>query len=78
MVQEHGGVHACKMLLRPEIPASVGFCRLQQLGRLDLSVEHIALSTEWSHLFDDAEREAAQFRIKNADAICSTPGLVGE
>ena len=78
MVRQHGGVEACKLLLRPEIPASHGFCRLRELGRLDLSVEHIAQSPEWADLFTVAEKDAARWRIENADAICADRSLLGE
>lgn len=78
MVQEHGGVEACKLLLRPEIPASVGFCRLHKLRCLDLSVEHLAQSAEWGRFFTDEEKAVAQFRLDNADAICADSSLVGE
>lgn len=78
MVHDHGGVRACKLLLRPEIPASIGFCRLHKLGRLDLSVEHIALSDEWGALFAEEEKTTARFRLDNPDEICSDATLVGE
>jgi hypothetical protein len=78
MVHKHGGAQACRQLLRPEIPASIGFCRLRKLGLLDISVEQIALSEKWKHLFNDGERATAQFRLDNADEICSDPSLIGE
>ena len=76
MVNEYGGVGACKRLLDSG-PVSEGFCRLRALGRLDLSVESIILQEKWSVLFTEAESLTARWRLDNASAVCADPALRG-
>ena len=63
MVANDGGLSAAKRLINSD-DASSGFVRLWEEGRLDLSVEALALQEPWSALFTDAELDAARHRLK--------------
>lgn len=62
MVGERGGLEAAKHLLSSE--PSTGFARLWEEGRLDLSVEALALQEPWDNLFTCAELAAAESRLR--------------
>lgn len=65
MVLEQGGLAAAKSLLNaPEI--SDGFTTLWNKGRLDLSVEAVALRYEWRVLFSAKELLTAKQRLVDA------------
>ena len=62
MVVERGGLSAAKRLLVGS-QVSNGFARLWEEGRLDLSVEAIALQNPWSALFTHEELAQARRRL---------------
>ena len=62
MVNERGGNDAAKKLINDPSP-SEGFTRLWELGRLDLTVESLALEPEWRPLFTPAELKVAARRL---------------
>jgi hypothetical protein len=62
MVSEYGAVDAARRLLDVSSPAE-GFTRLHELGRLDLSVEAMALRPEFEPLFTTRQRRAAKLRL---------------
>lgn len=62
MVDEHGGLATAKRLLFGEVP-SEGFGRLWELGRIDLTVESLALREPWRRLFTDEELSEAERRL---------------
>ena len=65
MVVERGGLSAAKSLLAGS-QLSDGFVRLWQEGRLDLSVEAVALRDPWNALFNDEELAEARRRLEEA------------
>lgn len=66
MVQEQGGVHAAKGLLaKTEIQA--GLIRLQELGRLDISMEALVLQEKFRSLFTQEELAEAQRRLETLE-----------
>ena len=68
MVGIEGGVSAVKRLVNPANGADfhLGFQRLVDCGRLDLSVEHIMLDERFQHLFTKDELEIARWRLDRA------------
>lgn len=64
MMADLGPLDACKKLLKsgPHYKQS-GFSKLWEAGRLNLSVEAIALSSEFTHLFTEQERATARKRL---------------
>ena len=62
MVAEQGGLAAAKQLIN-SIELSSGFRRLWCEGRLDLSVEAVAVREPWSALFTDRELAIARRRL---------------
>lgn len=62
MISEIGPLAAAKQLINSDSP-SEGFARLYELGRLDLSVEALALQPEWRDLFTSEERKRARVRL---------------
>ncbi|WP_210339028.1 phospholipase D family protein [Ensifer sp. ENS04] len=65
MVEKLGGVTTAKQLInKPKI--SQGFTRLWEEGRLDLSVEALAVSPEWRTLFSADEIKRSSQRLKEA------------
>ena len=62
MVNHLGGRQAAKQLLGSDTPSS-GFERLWELGRLDLTVESLALQEPWAHLFTEEELQEARRRL---------------
>lgn len=63
MVQQCGGLEAARHLLDTPAP-SEGFTRLWELGRLDLSVEAVALREEFCGLFTERQLEVARRRLE--------------
>ncbi len=61
-----GAVSAARRLLISGDVQS-GFERLIQMGRRDLTVEQAALDERWAELFSDAHREAARWRLAQAE-----------
>lgn len=62
MLKLYGGVGlARKLVVSPEIHD--GLKSLKNLGRLDLSVEHIMLDPVFASLFTQQEKEAAAWRL---------------
>ncbi|MBT0651541.1 hypothetical protein [Geomobilimonas luticola] len=64
MVTEHGGLEAAKRLIASSKPSD-GFTKLWELKRLDISVEAVVLSPEFSVLFTDEEKNQARIRLKS-------------
>ena len=62
MVHDHGGLEAAHLLLAaPE--AQSGLTELWLLGRIDLSVEPLALTPEFAPLFSEDELNRARARL---------------
>lgn len=61
-VRAHGGLAYAKQLLKPG-PVSKGFRELIATHRADLSVEYLALSEPFRHLFTKAELGVAESRL---------------
>ena len=62
MVQEHGGVGTARRLLdTPD--TSDGFARLWEAGRLDLTVEAVAIQDKWASLFTAEQLATARQRL---------------
>lgn len=67
MVEDHTGVGAARRLLdRPVSDISEGFTRLYSERRLDLSVEAVALRSEWQSLFNPDQLTTARRRLKGS------------
>ena len=64
MLEQHGGVRAAKILLRPSDKAHFGLKRLAELGLLCISVEAHAIRPLWAPLFTESERSEARKRLK--------------
>jgi len=62
MVYDLGGLAAAKQLINSTTP-SEGFTRLWELGRLDLTVESVALEPRWKTLFTPEELRRARQRL---------------
>ncbi len=68
MVQDNGGFEtACKLLLAPKL--SDGFTALWEKGRLDLSVEAVALQAPWRDLFTSEELAIAEKRLRDLEYL---------
>jgi 5-methylcytosine-specific restriction protein A len=63
MIERHGAVDACKRLISSSQPSD-GFTKLYEAGRLDLSVEAIALEPEWAGQFGETERQRCRKRLE--------------
>lgn len=63
-VRKHGGLAFAQKLLAEE-QVSSGFERLVAVHRADLSIESIALSQRFQHLFTPKERAVADARLKS-------------
>jgi len=62
MVNAQGGLQAAKTLINaPNL--SYGFTELWQCGRLDLTVEAVALDPKWEALFSQEELAKARKRL---------------
>lgn len=62
MVLQHGAVGAVRRLLASSTPSD-GFVRLWEAGRLDLTVEAMAVDPRFAALFGERERDIAQRRL---------------
>ena len=71
MVSEYGGLTAAKRLLNSD--PSDGFVRLWEEGRLDLSVEALAIQEPWNALFTDAELNEATKRLEDLGFDFTSP-----
>jgi hypothetical protein len=63
MLGDHGPVEAARRLVLDPVP-SYGLWRLQQLGRLDTSVEMWVLLPEFEPLFSAEVREQAERKLR--------------
>jgi hypothetical protein len=63
MVHEHGGVGTAKRLLANSAPQT-GLFRLQELDRLDISMEAIVLQKQFQSLFTEEELAEARRRLE--------------
>ena len=64
MLHERGGLATAKYLITTDTP-STGFTKLWECGRLDLTVEAVALKPEYASLFTEEELELARQRLKD-------------
>lgn len=62
MLAENGGVDTAKILLQKK-ELSEGLIDLFDIGRQDLSVEHIALKPEYQEIFTETELAEAKRRL---------------
>lgn len=68
MVKQQGGLATAKQLLQSEAIA-YGLEKLWEHGRLDLSVEAVALQPKWARLFTEQELQKARARLKQLDYV---------
>ncbi len=64
MLEEHGGVETARRLINSDSP-SQGFGVLWEHGRLDLSVEAIAVLPDYADLFTAEELATARRRLSD-------------
>ncbi len=64
MVVDHGGLEAAKILLSSDAP-QYGFEKLWESGRLDLTMEVLALNPQYRSLFSDQELRIAEKRLRD-------------
>ncbi len=75
MVEDHTGAGAARRLLdRPVSDISEGFTRLFRDQRLDLSVEAVALQSQWESLFSPEQLATARRRLKGTGYENHGPG----
>jgi hypothetical protein len=67
MMERYGAVEAAKRLLVSG-DLQPGLLRLVRLSRPDLTIEHAVLEPRWADLFDDRDRELAEWRLTQAQA----------
>lgn len=63
MVSEKGGLVTAKQLIMSENPSD-GFAKLWECGRLDLTVEAVALKPIYASLFTEEELACARDRLQ--------------
>lgn len=73
MVSESGGVGATKRLLADTQPQE-GLFTLYHLGKLDMSIEAMALNPKYTSLFTEAERTEARKRLRELNYVPSCAG----
>ena len=66
MLHDRGGWETTRTLLHARKPSS-GFTTLWEKGRLDLTVEAVAIQTPWAELFTQDELAIARKRLKDLD-----------
>lgn len=65
MVREKGGVETAHYLLAGNVTdVSEGFTQLALKDRLDLAVETLVQSPDWTGLFSEAELKIARLRLR--------------
>jgi len=64
-----GGVAAVRKLLEVSGGEASGLVRLLDENRLDLSIESLVLSPNWSHLFKPWDIKRAQENLRYANAL---------
>ncbi len=64
MVVDHGGLEAAKILLSSDSP-QYGFEKLWESGRLDLTMEALALHHKYRPLFTNQELKVAEKRLRD-------------
>jgi hypothetical protein len=74
MLHEHRGVETARILLHAT-NVSEGYVALWERKRLDLTVEALVISDEWSSLFTDHERDIARRRLKAYDYKFGQPNM---
>lgn len=62
MIDEHGSVQTAKRLLKTS-NCSDGFIKLLEVGRLDLSIEHLVVTPKYQLLFTDPEKSIAKKKL---------------
>jgi 5-methylcytosine-specific restriction enzyme A len=63
MIDDRGALGACRKLIDDNNP-SEGFTKLWELGRMDLTVEAVALRPPYKALFTQVERLKARRRLE--------------
>lgn len=68
MIEQHQGLTAAKLLLKPEreFPPNT-FSWLREIGRLDLTMEFYVVQDKYRSLFSSDEREIARWRLDHGD-----------
>lgn len=64
MLHERGGLATAQYLINTDTP-SMGFTKLWECGRLDLTVEAVALEPHYASLFTEEELELARRRLQD-------------
>ena len=62
MIDKHGSVQTAKRLLKTA-NCSDGFVKLLEVGRLDLSIEHLVATPKYQPLFTDLEKTMAKKKL---------------
>jgi hypothetical protein len=73
MIHGPGGAVAAARRLLTSGDVQSGFERLIRMGRQDLTVEHAVLDEYWAEVFSDAHREAARWRLTQAQRSAHPP-----
>ena len=63
MLHDHGGIGTARRLLRGNKPQS-GLTKMWDCGRLDITVECLALNPRFQELFEEHELETARRRLR--------------
>jgi hypothetical protein len=63
MIEERGALGACRKLIN-DTTVSDGFTKLWEMGRMDLTVEAVALRSPYSALFTAGERLKSRKRLE--------------
>ena len=63
-INDRGGFEVARVLLEKPLPSET-FTALQQIGRLDLSVEALVLDNRWRELFEQKHLDMAERRLKS-------------
>jgi len=68
MLHRHGGRETARRILQPGPPHD-GFATMLMLGRLDLTIEHLAAESRFRELFTEAELHVAEARLGRAEGV---------
>jgi hypothetical protein len=69
MVQRHGAVEACRIVVMkdPYTRGPTGFEKLRELSHLELTIEYTIQEPQWHPLFDQTVRDHAMKRLNQYD-----------
>ena len=68
MLLRHGGRETARHILKPGPPHD-GFATMLMLGRLDLTIEYLAVESRFRELFTDAELHVAEERLGRTEGV---------